>query len=121
MTYLQGGRLEQAEPLFLWLLDATESSAAAYETKKMWNESCEVYLRLCSTYYRISGSEDYAEKAEEAMALLCERLSLPTEEPRDPRSAGRYLFEIAHDALPVVEKMRVGVYERRSQIWKERS
>lgn len=121
MTYLQGGRLEQAEPLFLWLLDATESSAAAYETKKMWNESCEVYLRLCSTYDRISGCEDYAEKAEEAMALLCERLSLPTEEPRGPRSVGRYLFEIVHDALPVVEKMRVGVYERRSQIWKERS
>ncbi|KAF8251592.1 ankyrin [Wilcoxina mikolae CBS 423.85] len=120
MIYFQGGRLEQAEPFLLWLLDATEFSANAYEREKTWNKSCEVYLRLCSTYDRAPGSEDYAEKAEEAMALLCQRWSLSAGGPWGLRGPDQYLFEIAHESLPVEEKMDEGVYEGRSQRWKEK-
>ena len=38
-TYIEGRQLEQAEPLLLLLLNATESSARSYETEKRWHEA----------------------------------------------------------------------------------
>ena len=72
-TYIKGGRFDLAEPLLLWLLDAAETSATKSETEGKWGDACRVLVLLCKTCDKIDGGEEYANQAEEAMDLFCER------------------------------------------------
>ena len=117
-TYLEGGRFDQAEPLLLWLLDVTESSARSYEADRKWNEACRMYFHLCSTCDRIKGGEDYSDKAEEAMGLFCERMliSLKKNLPINGHAL-RDLLGLVHDVLG--NKKEEEVWKRRLIKWED--
>jgi hypothetical protein len=72
--YLEHGRYEQAESVFLWLLDSAEFFASAYEGQENWAEACDTYIRLCSACDYIKGGGDYADRAGDAMSWFCERM-----------------------------------------------
>ncbi|KAF8537728.1 ankyrin repeat-containing domain protein [Trichophaea hybrida] len=109
-TYLEGGRLDQAEPLLLWLLDVADSSASGYEADGKWSDACRVYFHLCSIYDRIEGGEDYADRAEEAMGLFCERMLIST--------TSSINNEALQDPLKIVRNFLGS--EREEEVWKGR-
>jgi len=118
MTYIEGGRFEQAEPLFLWLLDAAESSASIYEAKQMWKEACIDYLHLCNAFDDISSGEDYASQAEEAMGLFCERLIVWFKQSHSNEGhAVKDPFDLVRDALG--NKAGKEMWKGRLQKWRK--
>ena len=76
-TWLQGGRISEAEHLFLWLLDTVESAAERLEAKGKWEAACGEYFLFCTVMDSMTtNAKTYITQAEDLTANFCERFLL---------------------------------------------